>query len=258
MLKCIKCQILFKPARTNNKSPQKFCSRQCSVDYRTQIKTVNKCLHCQKDTLNPKFCNNSCAALHTNPGRIHTPETKNKIRNKLTKPKRITLKNTANPNLLTFEICGEYTRIYLCRCKHTNIQWYSPNIRSIHPSCINNYQTYSYLCKFNFGISSYPGWFTNASSLISEHGWYSTPGSRKGKKNLNGISRDHMISISFGFKNNIDPSIIAHPANCKLMNHSENSSKKTDCSLTFEELLKRIVDFNEMYTASTFGIEPNP
>jgi len=50
--------------------------RKC--DYSRHIKRCkfNKCLYCGKDTLNPKYCNNTCSALNTTKGRIHTDETK--------------------------------------------------------------------------------------------------------------------------------------------------------------------------------------
>lgn len=67
--------------------------------------------------------------------------------------------------------------------------------------------------------------------------------------NLNGISRDHIISINYGFKNNIDYKIISHPANCQLLRHSENSKKYTKCDLTLKELLNKIKKWNKKYGA---------
>ena len=38
----------------------------------------------------------------------------------------------------------------------------------------------------------------------------------------------------------ISKEILKHPANCKLMLHSDNNKKKTNNSITYEELLNRI------------------
>lgn len=40
---------------------------------------MNICLYCKKETLNPKFCNNSCSASYNNKKRKRTQESKTKI-----------------------------------------------------------------------------------------------------------------------------------------------------------------------------------
>ena len=74
--------------------------------------------------------------------------------------------------------------------------------------------------------------------LIREYGWYSP--SNSSNPNLNGVSRDHMISVQYGFENGIDPKIISHPANCRLILQTENFKKRNNCSITIEELIDRI------------------
>jgi hypothetical protein len=59
-------------------------------------------------------------------------------------------------------------------------------------------------------------------SLIEKYGWYKA---KNNGNNLGGVSRDHMLSVSEGYKLSIDPYFLSHPANCKLMVHSENISK---------------------------------
>jgi hypothetical protein len=56
-----------------------------------------------------------------------------------------------------------------------------------------------------------------------------------------------MISIKFGFENGISSDIINHPANCRLMIHNDNISKNFRCSITLEELLIRIENWNNKY-----------
>ena len=60
---------------------------------------------------------------------------------------------------------------------------------------------------------------------------------RKFKKSL-----DHMFSIYEGWKNNIDPKIIANINNLEIINERENTVKKTKCSITHEDLLNNYVE----------------
>jgi len=89
--------------------------------------------------------------------------------------------------------------------------------------------------KFDFNVYEYPNKFDL--DLIKKYGWYSA--SNRGN-NLNGVSRDHMFSVKDGFKLKISPDIMKHPANCKLMIHKDNNLKKTNSTITIDELLERI------------------
>lgn len=57
------------------------------------------------------------------------------------------------------------------------------------------------------------------------------------KKNPGGVVRDHRISVLYGFKNNIDPNIISHPANCEFILHSSNARKTFRNSCSLEQLM---------------------
>jgi hypothetical protein len=94
---------------------------------------------------------------------------------------------------------------------------------------------YRQRCNFDFKFEDYPGKFDL--TLVEQNGWYSP--SNKGN-NINGVSRDHMVSVRTGFDLGIDPEIIKHPANCKIMLHKQNQSKREKSSITVEELLERI------------------
>jgi len=103
-------------------------------------------------------------------------------------------------------------------------------------------QIYKEACNFTFSLKMFPDEFDF--SLIEKYGWYKAK--NKGN-NLNGISRDHKVSKQYGFDNLIDPYIISHPANCALMQQNRNSSKRTNCSITIDDLLKNIQDWNKKY-----------
>lgn len=97
-------------------------------------------------------------------------------------------------------------------------------------------------CAFKFNLSDYPDEFDF--SLIESHGWYK-PKNRG--DNLNGVSRDHAVSVRYGFDHNIPSKHLAHPANCILMRHGENVSKYSKNSMSYEELLNRIDSWDKKY-----------
>jgi hypothetical protein len=103
-------------------------------------------------------------------------------------------------------------------------------------------QYYRRLCEFKFNLSDFPDEFDF--SLIKKYGWYSA---KNRGNNLSGVSRDHMVSVKYGYTNNIDPYIISHPANCRLLVHNENVSKHDNCEITLDELLNRIKNWDFKY-----------
>jgi len=185
-------------------------------------------------TLNKKFCNSSCAAKYNNSKKDYT-----KIKTgpkKQIKPKE---------NKLPF------TKIYLCTCKVSGKQWYSPTVKTIHPSIIDTITQYRYQCRFTFSLSQYPEWFNYASDLIKQYGWYSASNKNN---NLSGCSRDHLYSVHDGFLNKIDPLILNHPANCEIIPHKINQSKHKSSKITLNELMLRIDKFNQRYYGGESGI----
>lgn len=67
------------------------------------------------------------------------------------------------------------------------------------------------------------------------------------KNNRNGLVRDHKLSRKSGFLLSIFPELIRHPANCELITHSKNISKREKNSLSVDELFERIIAFKESY-----------
>jgi hypothetical protein len=218
--------------------------------------TPKICEYCQSaktyKARNNKFCSSSCAAkfnmkIRYESGWRLSAESKNKTSNKNSGVYRG--KRGKKEKLL--EVIGPYTKIYLCTCKFSGIKFYSKTVRQIYPYLKRNYEDYCRACKFTFGISLYPEWFSYARDLIIQHGWYaSSSKTHPGISNPTGVSRDHKISVSYGFNHNIDPTIISHPANCEIMQHKLNSSKKTKCSISLDQLLLDIKAFNNIYHIS--------
>lgn len=95
---------------------------------------------------------------------------------------------------------------------------------------------YKNKCKFKFDPYQYPN--LPGYDLLIKYGMFHST------NNPSGVCRDHMYSKEAGYNNNIDPKLLAHPANCHFMFNSDNAIKNTSCSISIEELLKRIDDFN--------------
>lgn len=196
------------------------------------------------------FCSQSCAATYNNTGKIHSEISKQKRRETLrSKPKQFPL-SLRQQKLLqpkwTDNIVGPYTRVYLNKCKKTGQLFYWKSKKPISPYIQNDYNEYRRQCQFNFGISSFPDWFVNVTEMIIEYGWYS-PGNSK-NPNLNGISRDHLISINYGWLHNIPSWKIRHPANLQLLPHQRNQRKNRKCDISEIELDNRIQQFENQYS----------
>ena len=210
---CHTCRILFSIKERSNKFPSKeryFCSRKCSNT------------------------------------RKHTEETKNKISAKI--------RGLENTNYYV----RQSQIIYELICVECNNSFHSnKHIKFCSKSCSSKFSSrnrykdidkntlnyYRKQCSFNFNLKDFPDEFNF--SLIEEFGWYKA---KNRGNNLNGISRDHIVSVKYGFENNIDPKIISHPANCQLLRHNDNVSKNSKCDLSLEELLLKIEQWNAKYS----------
>ena len=106
---------------------------------------------------------------------------------------------------------------------HTNIGTYDNK---------DEKELYYLNCAFRFGLDDFKR--VEGFDLIQKYGMYSVP------DNLDGVARDHMVSRYYGWTHNIPPEVIRHPANCRIINQRENSSKGEDCCITIEELYERI------------------
>lgn len=196
------------------------------------------------------FCNSSCSASYNN-------QFRKGIKYNLTEEGKKSLIKTAKNNFKLKLFFNEKKEKYYknpktcLNCKG-NISYKQSLENRIYCSRIcsqehrrkhlNEFQKYKSKAKFNFNLFGYPDEFNF--DLIKKYGWYKP--SNKGN-NLNGVSRDHIYSISEGFKNNVDPYLISHPANCKLILHSNNSSKHSRSDITIEELQRKVKEWDEKY-----------
>ena len=73
--------------------------------------------------------------------------------------------------------------------------------------------------------------------------------------NINGCVRDHRVSRFTGFKEGVFPEILRHPANCQLITHSHNSSKREKSSLSITALFEKIKQHNKSWIEQDFVID---
>lgn len=91
-------------------------------------------------------------------------------------------------------------------------------------------------CKFTFDPFKYPQ--VLGFDLLFKYKFYHAT------KNPNGLNRDHMISIDYGWTHGIDSKIISHPANCQIMLAQDNFKKNNSSSIELDCLLERIQMWN--------------
>ena len=207
------------------------------------LENPKKCLHC--DTIIPfnvrnnDYCNHSCFAKETNGEREYTWG--NKISKSIHK---YLIKNGIKEEgkIGIYDIsCKGCENIF--QRERYDIRYCSSECREIfRRKNMNEYQKYRLDANFKFNLKDYSDEFDF--SLVKEHGWYSPTNKNN---NLDGVSRDHMFSVREGFEKGVDPKIISHPANCRLMIHTENISKNKKSFITIEELLDRIEKFEKKY-----------
>jgi hypothetical protein len=220
---CKGCNIIHNGKYYNLDFCSKFCGRSFSRKSKEQkTLTLINCLNCNTaifidyERKIKYYCKN-----------CKKPKIKNKIlKNKIVENK-ICINCNVNKPKKYYKLCED--------CKKIKY---------------SEYEIYKKSCLFTHNINKFPNEYDF--DLIKKYGWYKVT-KNKEENNLKGVSRDHIYSISEGFKNNINPNIIKHPANCRLIRHNENQSKGFKCNITIEELIQKIEEWNKKYNTSSYG-----
>jgi len=188
-------------------------------------------------TKNQKFCSRNCAATHNNKNRNQT--TRSKIKDTWAKKRQVKELIPTPLRKTRKRICASCGRIDETTIGHFQSKF-----------CIfcSNSMAYRESCKFTFNIKQYPEEFNL--SLLTKFGMFNP------KTNRHGVSRDHMLSVNYGKTNRVDPKIMSHPANCQLMLQSENKAKQHHSSITLNELLQRIKEWDAKYNDAGRGNDP--
>jgi hypothetical protein len=221
---------------------EKSVENKCS---RLRLKIVSyergNCKRCNSEFVkllsSPQvFCSSSCAAIFNKRLKgARSEETKIKI------SKTLKSKNIRPPQKIKSIKSIKSTVKRVCKnCKKENKL---KNGKLICDDCVYKYyELYRPSCSFKFNVLDYIDEFEL--DLVEKHGWYSPTNKRN---NLSGVSKDHIYSVKDGYVNNILPEIMSHPANCRLMIHKDNSSKNSKSDISIDELLSRILVWNNKY-----------
>lgn len=228
-----------------NSNTQAFCSNTCQGN----LLKKNKTKQCESCKVNfeynfptQRFCSISCG----NVNRIHSEETKQKISKSLSllprNDKKVHIKhlykkrNPVNEKKVK-ETVGEFSNLITCKCKNCSFIGVYRKQNRYCKQCSHCYSENGRAkFVFTFNVYHYPDLFDL--EFLKLHGWRKT----KGKDlNINGVSRDHKVSVHDAIINNYDPYYIKHPLNCTLMIHRDNQAKGVSSSITYEELT-RLVD----------------
>ena len=194
------------------------------------------CTHCNiilpQSKKRNKFCSRSCSAKYNNANRSPLIYEQTKI--------TWAAKPTSKLNKIK-EPKHPYSTLFRCTCQHCGTK---SLLRTQTKYCDNCTHLYSHAGRakywFSFNVFHYPELFDL--SLITTYGF------RDNKTNPNGITRDHRVSVNDAIRNNYNPYYIKHPLNCELMFFNENNKKKTKSSITYEELIKLVDDYdNNLY-----------
>ena len=208
---------------------QSFVCEHCCVSFCKAVTALDI-----KKKRFPRFCSSACAHARKKP-----PELRERLSLKLRHKK---VEN------------GKLVPAHIRYCKNCNSPIHSKShkrsycsdacrieYRSLHKNLkyTESYKNYRCACAFMFNLADYPEEFDF--TLIRTYGWYDP------QKNSNGVSRDHLYSVSAGFKNKVPSSLLAHPANCKLVLHVDNQSKGGRCAISLDELKARIAAWTAKY-----------
>lgn len=98
-------------------------------------------------------------------------------------------------------------------------------------------------------------WIHRMWDLVDDQNLLESVGIFNSLTNLNGCERDHKFSRMDGFLNGIFPEILRHPANCQLLTHSKNSSKREKSCITKEQLFTEIRCYTEYWSEQEFVLE---
>lgn len=221
---CLKCgEILPFAARHNE-----FCSKSCAA-------SVNNVRYRDKRSISVRATWDVKAGGKSNKTIKRERQIERLERVKLGLPsKRATNKSPRT-----------YNKSKTCPTCSTTFQSKGSAHTYCHPKCNGSKASkvlYRQQCKFSITPQNHPQLFDF--DLIKTNGWYRAANHPDGY-NPDGVTWDHLFRVEDGYKNGVDPSILAHPANAQMVTWRENQKRKKS-SITLEELLQRIELWNKL------------
>lgn len=260
-LQCPTCSNIFermnKAIKYALNQGQSFmcCSKSCSGKHRSNLHAEHstvECPGCQEKFVKPEPTSVYCSISCSNSMRTHTSETKIKISNSLSKVNSNKDKQYKDVDFIVTHY-QKTNRVYRKDISHENyspLRWYTcmecdklqigRNHKKYCSDCSNMYsQNGRFKFRFTFNVYDYPELFDLNS--LNDIGWKSPRGDMT---NPNGYTRDHKVSVYDALKFNYDPYYISHVMNCELMRMYDNCSKNRSSSITYDELVKLVDEFD--------------
>jgi hypothetical protein len=238
-------------------------STSCRLAYEANGKVCPECgTHIPYEARKTKFCNLRCAASYNNrkrwEGRVISLETirhREERQRQYKKASRQRIRASKTVKRLPFgqnvharPHKSKYPWTPVRSCKSC-ARFHTRTLQKYCDTCSPNIRHYRSRAAFRFNVYEYPDEFDLP--MVNRLGWYSPTGRcgrNRHQMNLTGVSRDHVFTVSDGFRLGIDPELLAHPANCEVIPHSVNSSKdRRKSRISFDELVDRIRDWDLRY-----------
>lgn len=258
--KCLTCEKII-----GNKQCIKFCSRSCSVKFNNKIRVRIKkppkpyikkriCKVCQRDSsecVKHFLCTKNLNFFNSIKNNFNLSIMDIPVENRFIEFEKFLndIQNYYNENNIT-KTAEYFNYNWDIRNFQKILKSLNVKTRNIRDALINTHHklgTYDNMterelywkkCTFKFNFHKLP--------IIGLEQVY-TIGVYHPINNPNGVTRDHIVSISYGWKNNIDPRFISHPANCQIITQSHNSSKGAKCDMTADELIQKCNEWDEKY-----------
>ena len=196
------------------------------------LQNVNFCKECNiplsYDKRKNKFCSRSCSAIHSN---------NNAPADRKRGPSKTVTLSKHEMRKAKRNIVGPYSTLYhsTCAvCSVTIVSQYAKKYCGDHASHYSHHMRAKYW--FTFVLKDYPDLFDFA--LLKAYGMRSND-------NIAGVVRDHKVSVADAIKYDYDPYYIKHPLNCELMVNSENAKKHKQSSMSYDELVTQVKEYNK-------------
>lgn len=241
----LKCRNIYVNKNIRNYNDTKIGFKKKRDKQKNEyLKNPKKCKECSKiipfEEKNNNYCNQSCSAKFTN-------KFKKGIKKNFSEKG---LKNILESIKKRYNTDDYYKDPKKCLNCDNDLEFQERKKVFCNINCKKEYfvnmkedfELYRFLTKFKFSLNKYKDEFDF--SLIEKYGWYKA---KNHGDNVNGVSRDHIFSVGEGFRRLINPLLLSHPANCELILNRRNQSKHDNCSISLEELLKKIKIFEDKY-----------
>jgi hypothetical protein len=246
-----------KARKTGNANFIKQCNNRKNnqiIDYGKNPSTCKNCTTpLEYTTRKNKFCSKSCATSYNNHHRAKPTKT-SKILECISC--RQMCPASSHSTSVLCNTCRTtkpaFSKIYINNCAHCNsiVEIINKNKKYCN-KCNHRYSDNGRVpYYFKFNVFDFPNLFDLG--MIKQYGYFSN-GKNNSKININGVSRDHKVSVNEAIRNGYDPFYISHPLNCEILLHKDNNKKNSKSSTEYTTLCKMVDEFEMVRKV---GLEP--